>query len=97
MKKVWLKITGLTILVLAAVIGIYILFWPVKQPDVGQIPQQDASSSAIQPSVENPQPKRQLAPEDFQPAATSKLQDRNPRLQQHRDRAAMLSSVYRQN
>jgi len=96
MKRFWLKITGLVFFVFVAIIGVYILR-PAKQPAVGQIQQQDASTSAIQPNIENPQPKRQLKPQDFQPAATSKLQDRNPRLQQHRDRAAMLSSIYRQN
>ena len=89
-----LKITGLAIFVLAAIIGVYILR-PAKSPDVGQIQQQDVSTSTIQPNIENPQPKRQLAPDDFQPTATSKLQDRNPRQQQHRDRAALLSSIYR--
>ena len=89
-----LKIAGLAIFVLASIIGVYIL-WPVKSLDVGQVQQQDVSTSTIQPSIENPQPKRQLTPQDFQPAATSKLQDRNPRQQEHRDRAAMLSSIYR--
>ncbi|HIJ52339.1 MAG TPA: hypothetical protein HPP66_04195 [Planctomycetes bacterium] len=96
MKIFWLKITGLTIFVFAAIIGVYVLR-PAKSPDVGQKQQQDDSTSAIQPSAENPQPKRQLSPDDFQPAATSKLQDRNPRQQQHRDRAALLSSIYRKN
>ena len=96
MKRFWLKIASLTIFVLAAVIGVYVL-WPAKSPDVGQIPPQDASTSAVQPNMENREPKSQLTPQDFQPAATSKLQDRNPRLQQHRDRAALLSSIYRKN
>lgn len=94
MKRLWLKINGLTIFVLASIIGVYIL-WPAKSQDVGQIRQQDASTSAIQPNIYNPQPKRQLEPEDFQQSATSRLQDRNPREQELRDRAAMLSSLYR--
>ncbi|MCK4830667.1 hypothetical protein KA005_83915, partial [bacterium] len=69
MKRFWLKIFGLAIFVLAAIAGVYTL-WP-KSPDVRQIPQQYASTSAIQPNIENPQPKRQLTPDDFQPAATS--------------------------
>jgi len=89
-----LKITGLTIFVLAAVIGVYVL-WPAKSPDVRQIPQQDTSTSAIQPSIEKQQPKRQLTPDDFQTSATTRLQDRNPREQELRDRAALLSSLYR--
>ena len=89
-----LKITGLVFFVLAAVIGVYIL-WPAKSPDVEQILQQDAAISTIQPNTENPQPKRQLTPEDFQQSATSRLQDQNPREQELRDRAAMLSSIYR--
>ena len=36
-----------------------------------------------------------LTPEDLQPAATSRLQDRNPREQNFRDRAAVLSLLYR--
>jgi len=84
-------------LIVTLAIGVYVL-WPAKSPDVRQqIQQQDTSTSTIQPNIDNPQPKRQLTAEDFQPAATSKLQDRNPRLQQHRDRAAMLSSIYRKN
>jgi hypothetical protein len=94
MKRFWLKITGLTIFVLAAIIGVYIL-WPAKSPDVGQIPQQDVAISTIQPNTENPQPKRQLKAEDFQPTATSRLQDQNPREREFRERAAMLSSLYR--
>ncbi|MBW8039615.1 MAG: hypothetical protein FVQ85_06405 [Planctomycetes bacterium] len=89
-----LKITGLAIFVLAAIIGVYIL-WPAESPDVEQIKQQDASTSAIQPKTENPQPKRQLTPQDFQLVATSRLQDQNPRQQELRDKAAMLSSIYR--
>jgi len=96
MNRLRLKITGLAIFVFAAIIGVYIL-WPAKSPDVRHIPQQDAITSVIQPSIENPQSKRQLTPQDFQPAATSKLQDRNPRQQEHRDRAALLSSIYRKN
>jgi hypothetical protein len=94
MKRLRLKITGLVFFVLAAVIGVYVL-WPAKSPDVGQIRQKDTSVSAVQPSAENPQPNRQLAPEDFQPVATSRLQDQNPRQQELRDRAALLSSLYR--
>lgn len=94
MKRLWLKITGLAIFVLAAVIGIYVL-WPAKSPDVGQIQQRDASTSTVQPSAENPQPKRQLTPEDFQQSATTQPQDRNPREQELRERAALLSSLYR--
>jgi hypothetical protein len=94
MKRFWLKITGLVFFVLAAIIGIYIL-WPAKSPDVEQTPQQDASTSAVQPNTENPQPKRQLEPQDFQPTAASRLQDQNPRQQQLRERAALLSSLYR--
>lgn len=94
MKRFWLKITGLVFFVFVIIIGVYAL-WPVKSPDVGQIPQQDASTSTIQPNTENPQPNRQLTPEDFQPTATSRLQDQNPREQQLRDRAALLSSLYR--
>jgi len=89
-----LKITGLSIFVLAVIIGVYVL-WPAKSPDVRQIPQQDASTSTIQPNIEKPQPKQQLTPEDFQPAATSRLQDQNPREQELRQRAALLSSIYR--
>lgn len=96
MKGLWLKITGLTIFVLAAIIGVYVL-WPADSPDVRQIPQQKVSTSTIQPNIENPQAKRQLTPDDFQPAATSKLQDRNPRQQELRNRAALLSSIYRKN
>ena len=76
------------------IIGVYFL-WPAKSPDVGQLPQQDTGTSAIQPKIDNPQPKRQLAPEDFQQSATSRLQDQNPRQQELRERAAMLSSLYR--
>ena len=71
MKRFWLKITGLAIFVLAAVIGVYIL-WPANSPDERQFPPQDVSTSTVQPRTENPQPKRQLTPEDFQTAATSK-------------------------
>jgi hypothetical protein len=78
MKRFWLKITGLVFFVLAAIIGIFIL-WPTKSPDMEQISQQDASTSAVQPNTENPQPKRQLEPQDFQQSATSRLQDQNPR------------------
>lgn len=92
--KYILKITGLAIFILAAIIGIYIL-WPVKSPDVRQMPQQDASTSAIQPSVGNLQAKHQLTPDDFQQSATSRLQDENPRERELRDRAALLSSLYR--
>jgi hypothetical protein len=94
MKRFWLKITGLAIFVLAAVIGVYIL-WPAKSQDVGQLPQQDAITSAVQPKTENPQPKRQLEPQDFQQSAASRLQDQNPREQELRERAALLSSLYR--
>jgi len=94
MKRLWLKITGLTFFVLAAIIGVYIL-WPAKSPDLEQIQQQDASTSAIKPSTDNQQPKRQLTPEDFQTAATTRLQDENPREQELRKRAALLSSLYR--
>ena len=89
-----LKIIGLVFFVLAAIIGIYTL-WPAKSPDVGQAPRQDAGTSAIQPNIENPQPKRKLEPQDFQQSATSRLQDENPREQQLRERAALLSSLYR--
>ena len=89
-----LKITGLAIFVLAAIIGVYIL-WPAKSPRVEQIPQQDASTSSVQPNTENPQPKRQLEPQDFQQTATSRPQDQNPRQQELRERAALLSSLYR--
>ena len=37
MKRFLLKITGLATFVLAAVIGVYVL-WPAKSPDVGQEP-----------------------------------------------------------
>jgi hypothetical protein len=94
MKRFWLKITGLAIYILAAIIGVYIL-WPAKSPDVEQINQQDASTSAVQPNAGNPQPKRQLEPEDFHQSATSRLQGQNPRQQELRDRAALLSSLYR--
>ena len=94
MKRLWLKITGLAIFVLAAIIGFYIL-WPAKSPEERQFPLQDTSTPAIQPNTDNPQPKRQLTPEDFQQSATSRLQDQNPRQQELRDRAAMLSSMYR--
>ena len=94
MKRCLQKIVGLAIFVLAAIIGVYIL-WPAKSQDVGQITQQDASTSAVQPSIENPQPKRQLTPEDFQTSAHSRPQDRNPREQELRERAAMLRSLYR--
>ena len=82
-----LKIVGLTIFILVAIVVVYVL-WPAKSPDVGQTPQRDASTSAVQPSGENPQPKRQLEPQDFQQSATSRLQDQNPRQQELRDRAA---------
>ncbi len=72
-----LKITGLVFFVLAAIIGVYIL-WPAKSPDVVQVQQQDASTSAIQQKTENPQPKRQLTPEDFQTAAATKTTWRIP-------------------
>lgn len=94
MKRFWLTITGLTIFVLAAIIGVYIL-WPAESSDVEQLPPQDVSISAIQPNTENAQPKRQLEPQDFQPTATSRLQDQNPRQQELRERAALLSSLYR--
>lgn len=83
-----LKITGLAILVLVVAIGIYVL-WPAKPTDERQISQKEVSTSTIQLSADNIQPKRQLTPQDFQPAATSKLQDRNPRLQQHRRRTSI--------
>ena len=94
MKRLWLKTTGLAIFVLAAIAGVYIL-WPAKSPNERQIQQQDASTSAVQPKIENPHPKRQLEPQDFQPTAASRLQDQNPREQELRDRAALLSSLYR--
>lgn len=94
MKRFWLKITCLVALILTFAIGVYIL-WPPKSQDVGHIPQQDASTSAIQPNTENPQPKRQLEPQDFQPSAASRPQDQKPRERELRDRAALLSSLYR--
>lgn len=94
MKRFWLKITGLIFFVLAAIAGVYVL-WPAKSPDVGKLPPQEVSTSAVQQKIENPQPKRQLTPEDFQTTATSRLQNQNPREQELRDRAAMLSSIYR--
>ena len=81
MKRLWLKTTGLAIFVLAAIAGVYIL-WPAKSPNERQIQQQDASTSAVQPKIENPHPKRQLEPQDFQPTAASRLQDQNPREQE---------------
>lgn len=94
MKRFWLKITCLVALIVTFAIGVYV-FWPAKSLDVGQIPQKETSNSAIQPKTDNLQPKRQLTPEDFQQSATSRLQDQNPRQQELRDRAAMLSSMYR--
>lgn len=87
MKKFWLKITGLVVVVVIIIAGVYVL-WLAKSPDAGQTTKDSTSKLSTEP-------KRQLAPEDFQSGAVSKLEERNPREQQLRQKAALLSTLYR--
>jgi len=84
MNRFWLKIIGLVAVIVIA--GVYVL-WP-KTPNSGQRPKQRTSKLATEP-------KRQLKPEDFQSAAGSRLQDIGPKEQELRQKAALLSTLYR--
>lgn len=94
MNRFWLKISGLVALIISLTIGVCVL-WPTKSPDTKQTPQRETSALANQPGIEKPQSKHQLTPEDFQLAATSKLEDQNPRQQELRQAAVLLSTIYR--
>jgi hypothetical protein len=87
MNRFWLKITGLVVVAVIVIAGVYVL-WHAKTPHSGQTPKQRASKLATEP-------KRQLKPEDFQSAAASRLQDIGPKEQELRQKAVLLSTLYR--
>jgi len=87
MNRFWLKITGLGVVAIVVVIGAYVL-WLAKSPDAGQATKDSTRKLATGP-------KRQLKPEDFQSAAASRLQDIGPKEQELRQKAVLLSTLYR--
>jgi hypothetical protein len=87
MNRFWLKIAGLVVVVVTIIAGVYVL-WYAKTPHSGQIPKHSTSKLASQP-------KRQLKPEDFQSAAGSRLQDIGTKEQELRQKAVLLSALYR--
>ena len=87
MNRFWLKIIGLVVVAVIVIAGVYGL-WYAKTPNSGQTPKQRTSKLANQP-------KRQLKPEDFQSAAGSRLQNIGPKEQEFRQKAVLLSTLYR--
>jgi len=85
MKKLWLKITLLVVLIAGVIVGVYTL-WPAKSSDT----KQDNTVSKAQL-----QAKRQLDPKDFQMSANSKSEHPDPREEEHRQTAALLTTIYR--
>ena len=87
MNRFWLKIAGFVVVAIVVVISVYVL-WPAKSPDAGQTTKDSVRKLATGP-------KRQLKIEDFQSSAGSRLQDISPQEQELRQKAVLLSTLYR--